>query len=197
MFPVAEIFYSLQGEGWYAGVPAVFVRLAGCRNACAWCDAKETWNAGAFPHLPAGEIAGRVSAYPCRTVVITGGEPLLYPLDALCARLKEQHCRLHLETSGAGAFSGAWDWVCLSPKPQQPPWKENYRHAGELKVIIATPDDFAWAEENARQVAPGCLLLLQPEWSRFPAVAPQVIAYIQRHPQWRLSLQTHKFLAIP
>jgi organic radical activating enzyme len=196
LFPVAEIFYSLQGEGCYTGIPAVFVRLAGCRNACSWCDAKETWNAGGFPLLPAGEIAAQVNAYPCRTVVVTGGEPLLYPLDALCAQLREQHCRLHLETSGAAAFSGAWDWVCLSPKRQQPPLPENYRHANELKVVIATPDDLAWAEENVRQVSPECLLLLQPEWGNRSGATPLAIDYIRRHPQWRLSLQTHKFLDI-
>ncbi|MDR3351350.1 MAG: 7-carboxy-7-deazaguanine synthase QueE [Prevotellaceae bacterium] len=194
---MAEIFYSLQGEGCYAGVPAVFVRLAGCDNACSWCDAKETWDAGAFPRLSAGEIAERVGACPCRTVVVTGGEPLRYSLDAVCLLLKAQGCRLHLETSGAGAFSGEWDWVCLSPKRQQPPCAGNYRHADELKVIIATPDDFAWAEENARRVAPPCRLLLQPEWSHFNTVAPLVTAYIREHPQWRLSLQIHKFLAIP
>jgi organic radical activating enzyme len=194
---IVEIFYSLQGEGRHTGMPAVFVRLAGCHNACPWCDAKETWNAKNFPRLSAGDIAAQVNAYPCKTVIVTGGEPLLHPLDELCARLKEQHCRLHLETSGAAAFSGAWDWVCLSPKRQQPPLQNNFRYADELKVVIATPDDFAWAEENARQAPPECLLLLQPEWSRRAAITPLVIAYILRHPQWRLSLQTHKFLDIP
>jgi organic radical activating enzyme len=197
MYSVVEIFYSLQGEGAYTGVPAVFVRLAGCRNACAWCDAKETWDAGNFPHLTAAEIVAQVNDYPCKTVIVTGGEPLLHPLDELCAQLKAQHCRLHLETSGAAAFSGTWDWVCLSPKRQQLPLQENFRHASELKVVIAAPDDFAWAEENACRVTPECRLLLQPEWNRRTVLTPQVIDYIRKHPQWRLSLQTHKFLAIP
>jgi organic radical activating enzyme len=178
-------------------MPAVFVRLAGCRNACAWCDAKETWNAGNYPRLTAAGIAAQVNEYPCKTVIVTGGEPLLHPLDELCAQLKAQQCRLHLETSGAAAFSGAWDWVCLSPKRQQPPWQENFRQADELKVVITAPGDFAWAEANAQLSPPECLLLLQPEWSCRAAITPLIINYIWEHPQWRLSLQTHKFLAIP
>ena len=197
MFRVVEIFYSLQGDGSYAGVPAVFVRLAGCCNACAWCDAKETWDAVNFPRLTVAGIAKQVNAYPCKTVIVTGGEPLLHPLDELCTQLKAQCCRLHLETSGTAAFSGAWDWVCLSPKRQQPPLQENFRYAHELKIVIASPDDFVWAEANARQASPGCLLLLQPEWSRRATITPQVTDYIRKHPQWRLSLQIHKFLAIP
>jgi organic radical activating enzyme len=197
LFSVAEIFYSLQGEGHYAGVPAVFVRLAGCRNGCAWCDSPDTWDAGKFPQQTAAAIVEQVNAYPCKTVVITGGEPLLHPLDELCARLKENNCRIHLETSGTAAFSGAWDWVCLSPKRQQPPLPENYRQASELKMIIAAPDDFDWAEKNAQQVPPDCLLLLQPEWSRRQTVMPLIIDYLLRKPQWRLSLQTHKFIDIP
>jgi organic radical activating enzyme len=196
LLPVVEIFYSLQGEGRYAGVPAVFVRLAGCHNACPWCDSKETWRTDGFPLVAVETVIEQVGAYAARTVVVTGGEPLLHPLDRLCRELQKNNFRTHLETSGTATLSGAWDWLCLSPKPQQPPRPDIYSYADELKIVIASLEDFARAEENARRVRPECLLFLQPEWSRRAAVVPPIIDYIRQHPKWRLSLQIHKLLNI-
>lgn len=196
MLPVAELFYSLQGEGRFTGVPAVFIRLAGCSNACRWCDSKESWQADKRPCMAVADIVAKASSFPSRVAVVTGGEPLLHSLDGLCGELKRNRFRLHLETSGAAALTGAWDWICLSPKRHCPPRPAIYPLADELKVVIATTDDFAWAEESAGRVSPSCLLLLQPEWSCRQSVVPQIVDYIKRRPQWQLSLQTHKWLHI-
>ena len=177
MFPIVELFYSLQGEGCYTGQAAVFIRLAGCRNACPWCDAKHTWKAEDFPFLSIAEIVRQASVFPARIAIVTGGEPLLYPLDELCRALHNKGFRTHLETSGVAPFSGEWDWVCLSPKRHRPPLAEAYKHAHELKVVIASAADFAWAEENARNVSPDCLLYLQPEWSCRQTVLPAITQF--------------------
>jgi organic radical activating enzyme len=194
--PVVEIFYSLQGEGGFAGVPAVFIRLAGCTNACPWCDSKESWTVDKYPHMSVDAIVTKASSFPSRIAVITGGEPLLHTLDSLCEALRRHHFRLHLETSGTAVLSGSWDWICLSPKRHCPPLPAIYPQADELKVVIEDAEDFAWAEACAAQVSPTCLRLMQPEWSRRQTILSPMIDYIKRRPQWHLSLQTHKWLGI-
>ncbi|MDR0668366.1 MAG: 7-carboxy-7-deazaguanine synthase QueE [Prevotellaceae bacterium] len=196
MLPVVELFYSLQGEGFFTGMPAVFIRLAGCSNACRWCDSKKSWQADKHPRMEVAEIVAKVLPFPVRMVVVTGGEPLQHSLRSLCRELKRYEFLPHLETSGAASFSGAWDWICLSPKRQCPPRPRFYSLADELKVVIETPDDFAWAEENAGRMLRECVLCLQPEWSRRKSIVPQIVDYIKQRPQWRLSLQTHKWLHI-
>jgi organic radical activating enzyme len=195
--PLAALFYSLQGEGRHTGRPAVFIRLAGCENACHWCDAKDTWSREGFPLVPVDDIVAGALAFPCRTAIVTGGEPLLHPLGRLCRALKEAGFRTHLETSGTATLSGSWDWICLSPKKQRLPLEGTFRLADELKVIVETEADFAWAEEAARRVSPHCSLLLQPEHSRRDALLAPIISYIKQHPRWNLSLQVHKILHIP
>ncbi|MDR0729386.1 MAG: 7-carboxy-7-deazaguanine synthase QueE [Prevotellaceae bacterium] len=196
MLSVVEIFYSLHGEGRFTGVPAVFIRLAGCVNICPWCDSKESWSVDRYPPMPVDAIATKASSFPSRIAVVTGGEPLLHTLDALCDALKQHHFRLHLETSGTAVLSGAWDWVCLSPKRHRPSLPAIYPQADELKVVIENAADFTWAEAAAAQVLPDCLLFMQPEWSCRQTVLPLLIDYIKQHPQWQLSLQTHKWLGI-
>ena len=99
-------------------------------------------------------IVGRAVACAAQAVVITGGEPLLYPLGMLTSALHERGLELFLETSGSHPFSGEFDWVCLSPKRQQPPLDEAFARADELKVIVERPEDFEWAELNAARVRP-------------------------------------------
>jgi organic radical activating enzyme len=129
--------------------------------------------------------------------VITGGEPLLYNLDNICLALHGKGIRIFLETSGSQSVSGEWDWICVSPKSGVPPLPEVILKAHELKVIIHEPGDFKWAEENAAIVTPGCLLYLQPEWSRHETMMPLIIRYIKDNPKWRISLQSHKYMRIP
>ena len=195
--PLVEDFYTIQGEGFHAGKPAYFIRLGGCDVGCRWCDAKYTWNPKVFPPVDVDEVVKRAKACAAQAIVITGGEPLLYPLEILTSRLRDVGLEIFLETSGTHTFSGEFDWVCLSPKRQQPPLAEAFGRAHELKVIIQTEDDFQWAEENARRVGRYCRLYLQPEWSVFDEIMPKIVEYAKSNPRWSISIQTHKFMRIP
>lgn len=195
--PLVEDFYTIQGEGYHSGKPAYFIRLGGCDVGCRWCDAKYTWNPKIFPPVDVDVVVARAKECAAQAIVITGGEPLLYPLGVLTSRLREEGLEIFLETSGTYPFSGEFDWVCLSPKRQQPPLDEAFGRAHELKVIIQTEDDFVWAEENARRVGRYCRLYLQPEWSAFDDIMPKIVEYAKSNPKWSISIQTHKFMRIP
>lgn len=197
MLPLVEDFYTIQGEGFHVGKPAYFIRLGGCDVGCRWCDAKMTWSAKNFPPVPAAEIAARAATFPAQAVVVTGGEPLSCNLNALCSLLKAKGLQTFLETSGSQPLSGAWDWICLSPKLRQPPLPEILAKASELKVIVEGEQDLRWAEENAAKVAGSCLLFLQPEWSRHRQAVALVVEYAKQHPRWRVSIQAHKFMNVP
>ena len=195
--PLVEDFYTIQGEGYHSGKPAYFIRLGGCDVGCRWCDAKYTWNPKIFPPVDVDVVVARAKECAAQAIVITGGEPLLYPLGVLTSRLREEGLEIFLETSGTHPFSGEFDWVCLSPKRQQPPLDEAFGRAHELKVIIQTEDDFVWAEENARRVGRYCRLYLQPEWSAFDDIMPKIVEYAKSNPKWSISIQMHKFMRIP
>jgi organic radical activating enzyme len=142
-------------------------------------------------------VVARAKACAAQAIVITGGEPLLYPLGVLTNRLKEEGLEIFLETSGTHSFSGEFDWVCLSPKRQMPPLDEAFGRAHELKVIIQSAEDFEWAEQNARRVGRYCRLYLQPEWSVYEQIMPLMVEYAKDNPKWSISIQTHKFMHIP
>jgi organic radical activating enzyme len=196
LLPIAEHFYSLQGEGFYSGIPAYFIRLAGCNVGCAWCDSKETWNVNKCEYLTIDEIISQLQKTPARIAIITGGEPLLYGLNPLCGALKQAGIATHLETSGTQPMSGQWDWLAMSPKKHAPPLKACFPFVNELKVVICHAADFAWAADNAALCMPHCHLFLQPEWENRRSILPLIVEYIKCHPQWRLSLQIHKFVGI-
>lgn len=195
--PLVEDFYTIQGEGFHAGKPAYFIRLGGCDVGCRWCDAKYTWNPRLFPPTGVELVAERAAACAAQAIVITGGEPLLYPLGPLTAALRVRGLEIFLETSGTHPLSGEFDWVCLSPKRQQPPLDEVCARADELKVIVEGPEDFRWAEESAARVGGDCLLYLQPEWSVRERIMPLAVEYAKAHPRWNISIQTHKYMRIP
>ncbi len=192
-----ERFYSVQGEGFHTGKPASFIRIGGCDVGCHWCDVKEAWDASLHPLTPVNEIVDFVASQPAKAVVITGGEPLSYNLDILCASLKKHHVSIFLETCGAYPISGQYDWICLSPKRNLKPRRDLLLAADELKVIIHDTGDFAWASENAALVKDKCRLFLQPEWSRYHKILPSIVSYVKKHPEWMISLQAHKFMKIP
>lgn len=197
ILPLMELFYTLQGEGFHTGEAAVFIRIGGCDVGCKWCDVKESWNPELHPLTPVSDILNQASAYPSPNVVVTGGEPLNYNLDILCEGLQQRGYRTFLETSGSEELSGRWDWICLSPKKQAPPLPGIYEQAHELKVIIEHPDDLYEAEIYADRVSAECILFLQPEWSKRNTITPHIVDFIESHPQWKLSLQVHKYIGIP
>ncbi|HMM12301.1 MAG TPA: 7-carboxy-7-deazaguanine synthase QueE [Bacteroidales bacterium] len=195
--PLMEEFYTIQGEGHNMGQAAYFIRIGGCDVGCHWCDTKASWNASVFPPVSADEIAGRAALHPAKTVVVTGGEPSLYPLDYFTSCLHALGIRTMVETSGAHPLSGQWDWICLSPKKFSPPRPEIYQLAHELKVVIQQEADIEWAERNAALLHSACLLYLQPEWSVSEKIMPWLTDYVMQHPKWRISLQSHKYMRIP
>jgi len=192
-----EMFYSLQGEGYHQGKAAYFIRLAGCDVGCVWCDVKESWDASNHPVLSIEEIVSSALAHPGRLAIITGGEPLLYNLDALTSALKKAGFEINIETSGSSPMSGNWDWICLSPKKFKAPLSESIAAASELKVVIFNKHDFEWAETYAQQVPASCKLYLQPEWDKANEITPLVIDYIKANPNWELSAQLHKYIQVP
>ena len=195
--PLVEDFYTIQGEGYHSGKPAYFIRLGGCDVGCRWCDAKYTWNPKVFPPTEVDVIVERAASCSAQAIVITGGEPLLYPLGTLTRELHSRGLEIFLETSGTQPLSGEFDWVCLSPKRQLPPLDEAFRRADELKVIVQTKEDIAWAQECQAKVGRKCRLYLQPEWSVYEGIIPTLVEWVKEHPEWNISIQTHKFMHIP
>jgi 7-carboxy-7-deazaguanine synthase len=197
LLPLMEEFYTIQGEGYHSGKAAYFIRLGGCDVGCHWCDVKESWNAELHPLTHVDHIVQNALKYPSKTVVVTGGEPLLYNLDLLTSKLKAAGIKTFIETSGAYPLSGEWDWICLSPKKFKAPMPSILPLAGELKVIVFNKSDFEWAEDHSKMVSPNCKLYLQPEWSKADVMTPLIIEYVMANPSWEVSLQTHKFMNIP
>jgi organic radical activating enzyme len=197
VLPVMEDFYTIQGEGYHQGSAAYFIRLAGCDVKCVWCDVKDSWDEHAHPVLRTSDLVYRATRSGTRIVVVTGGEPAMHNLEALTDQLQEAGLRTHIETSGAYPLTGRWDWVCFSPKKFLRPHNTVPPLANELKVVVFHKSDFEWAEEFAAKVDTNCKLFLQPEWSREKDMLPQIIEYVKSHPQWKISLQVHKYMNIP
>jgi len=196
-YPVMEMFYSLQGEGFHQGRAAFFIRLAGCDVGCVWCDVKESWDASKHPTWNVEDIVSEALKHPGRLAIITGGEPLLYNLTALTTALKNAGFEINIETSGSSPMSGNFDFICLSPKKFKAPLAENLQYASELKVVVFNASDFEWAEMYANQVPSNCKLYLQPEWDKATTNTPMVIEYVKANPKWELSAQLHKYIQVP
>jgi len=195
--PLVEEFFSVQGEGYNTGKAAWFIRLGGCDVGCSWCDSKFSWDPGLHPLVDTDTIINHAAASGADSAVITGGEPLMWNLGKLCAGLKRNNICTFIETSGAYPLSGEWDWICLSPKKNIPPLENICTLADELKIIVEDADDFKWAEKYRQMVGNKYHLFLQPEWSRFEQVIPEIVEYVRRNSMWRISLQVHKYMHIP
>jgi organic radical activating enzyme len=196
MLPIMEAFYTIQGEGYHKGTAAFFIRVGGCDVGCHWCDVKESWDANLHPPTKIDTIVSQ-ARFHSDTIVVTGGEPLMWDMNPLTNLLRKNNLSTHIETSGAYNLTGDWDWICLSPKKRKLPLQPIYAKANELKVIIFNKSDFKFAEDQAKKVSSNCILYLQPEWSMSEKVTPLIVDYVMKHPKWRISLQTHKYLNIP
>ena len=196
MLPLMEEFYTIQGEGFYKGTAAYFIRIGGCDVGCHWCDVKESWDANLHPPTKTTAIAESAIKHS-NTVVVTGGEPLMWNMEPLTSDLKIRGAKTHIETSGAYKLSGDWDWICLSPKKTKLPLQEVSDAAHELKIIIFNKNDFIFAEEQAQKVNKDCILFIQPEWSKRDEMIPLMVDFVMQNPKWKMSLQTHKYMNIP
>jgi organic radical activating enzyme len=191
-----ERFYTVQGEGFYAGAPAYFIRLAGCDVGCVWCDVKESWDANLHPSLAITALIEDVVKSGAPICVVTGGEPAMHDLQELTQGLREKGIRTHIETSGAHELTGHWDWITFSPKKFKAPVESIYQQANELKVVVFHPSDVQWAEGHAQKVTADCMLYLQPEWDKREAMQNIILDFIRTQTQWRISVQTHKYLGV-
>ena len=194
-YRVNEIFYSLQGEGRHAGRAAVFIRFSGCNLNCPFCDT----DFSSYTPMTADDIIQAVSEWRnCAFVVLTGGEPTLQADARLVNMLHDEGFYVAMETNGTRPVPAGVDWVTLSPKncfvdhaPKLVP-----QHADEVKVVFDGIHD----PKPYGQLGEGLYLNLQPcdigDADRNREVTRQCVEYIKRHPQWHLSLQTHKLINI-
>lgn len=195
-FPVMEYFYSVQGEGKFAGTPAFFIRFGGCDVGCVWCDVKDSWDADKHPQMTIEELVQKAEQHASKTIILTGGEPAMYDLIELTDTFKSKGFQIHIETSGAYELKGSFDWVTFSPKKFKAPIAQAIAKANELKVVVFNKSDFQWAETFHEQVPKQCLLYLQPEWDKRLQMEPLIFNYILQNPEWKISLQTHKYLGV-
>lgn len=192
-----EHFFTIQGEGFYTGTPAYFIRLAGCDVGCHWCDVKESWPLAGHPRLSVEKLMEFVRQSGANVVVVTGGEPAMHNLIPLTTALEKEGKRAHIETSGSSPLTGKWDWITLSPKKFKAPLSELYYLADELKVVAYNKSDFDFALNNAAKVIDSCLLFIQPEWGKRDQMLPEIVGFVKLNPNWRISLQTHKYINVP
>ena len=190
---VNEIFYSLQGEGYHSGIPAVFVRLSGCNLHCPFCDTQHEHGT----EMTEAEIVETVKRYPARHVVITGGEPALQLTASLVDALHTAGRFVAVETNGTRPLPENVDWVTLSPKDLflGAEAKPTISRADELKLLfdgVHEPQEYGYIAVKHR--------FLQPcntgDTAKNHQIAVATVEYIKNHPQWRLSLQIHKILDI-
>ena len=196
VLPLMEAFYTIQGEGFHKGKASYFIRIGGCDVGCHWCDVKESWDAQAHPLVSTEKIIEDALEHS-DTIVITGGEPLMWDMTSLTKGLRKNNKKIHIETSGAYELTGDWDWICLSPKKRKNPVGEIYKKANELKVIIYNTDDLKFAEQQAEKTNSNAHLFLQPEWGNREKMMPVMVDYVKKNPKWKISLQSHKYLNIP
>ena len=151
----------------------------------------------AHPHVTAGTLVDEAVTSKAPICVITGGEPAMHDLAALTQGLQAAGIRTHIETSGTHPLTGSWDWVTFSPKRFKPSLDAIYAQTDELKVIVVNRHDLEWGCEHSSRLQAPARLYFQPEWDRREQVLDYTVAFVKENPEWRISLQTHKYLGLP
>ena len=194
MYPINEIFYSLQGEGFHTGTPSVFIRFSGCNLRCAFCDTDHLSNT----MMSAPEIVNEVIKYPgAPLIVLTGGEPSLYVDEALIKALKLTEKTIAIETNGTCPLPDGIDWITLSPKTAFQGGMSQpcvITSCNELKVVYTGQDLSQYDSIKAQH------RFLQPCYVDNPKQRlirlQATVEAVLNNPTWRLSLQTHRVLGI-
>lgn len=221
MYKINEMFETIQGEGVFTGVPAVFVRLQECPVGCAWCDTKQTWEAKeedltafgeilvkqqdtpTWCHASADEVVEQYQkqGYTAKHIVITGGEPCIYDLIPLTEAFEAIGCRCQIETSGTyEVITTENTWVTVSPKVAMkgklPVLDCALERANEIKHPVATQKDIEQLDQLLEQVniSDTTVIALQPISQKPRATQLCIDTCVTRN--WRLSIQTHKYLSI-
>ena len=194
-YPIVEIFHSVQGEAFHAGIPHVFIRFGNCNLRCEWCDTDFL----TFEEMPLEDIVNQVLQYNCKRVIFTGGEPCLQDLGTIGAELKKHDINLSVETNGTIPVPEIIDWICVSPKDQVYPNVAIKQRTGhELKVVycgqdLSMYDDLKQGFEHH---------FIQPCYMEHDTVEENgrsfamVEKIVKDNPGWRLSLQTHKWMGV-
>lgn len=200
--PIHETFQqTIQGEGYWAGTPVDFIRLAGCPIRCAWCDTGYT-DGGMGLSRRIGRFDELIAELRSPRVVISGGEPFIHPeLPDLVEAIGATGRHVSIETSGAFWKNiPQWAWVTLSPKEhissQYPVKPEMWWRANEIKIVIATGSELDFYAQRL-QAETNVPVLLQPEWTTREFTVPLVLELLKKFPGYRLSLQLHKYLRVP
>jgi len=195
IYPVVEIFHSVQGEAFHTGVPHVFIRFGNCNLRCEWCDTDFlTYNEMALE-----EIITEVLSYSCNRVIFTGGEPCIQDLQTIGKELKKHNIHLSVETNGTIKVPDIIDWICVSPKDQlYPNVGIKQRTGDELKVVycgqdLSLYDDLKTGFQHH---------FIQPCYLENESIADNGRSFalveniVKSNPGWRLSLQTHKWMGV-
>lgn len=220
-YPINEIFQTLQGEGVFTGVPAVFIRLQGCPVGCSWCDTKQTWEKKQDKQTTLGDIAlktldsdswamadsdaliqlMKTKGFTAKHIVITGGEPCIYDLMPLTESLEQSGYQCQIETSGTYPIQcSEQTWVTVSPKVGMKGGlkvlAQAVNRANEVKHPVARGKDIEALEAilALRTSVNSPIVALQPISQKTAATKLCIETCIQRN--WRLSIQTHKYLNI-
>lgn len=189
---VSEIFYSIQGEGRHTGMPAVFLRLSGCSMGCSFCDTKYAFAPGQA--MNSLQILVALAQYPCKTVVVTGGEPAEQDLPALIGTLKSAGHMVHIETNGAHDCDVSQaDFVCVSPKKTVA--KEMLKKADVIKLVVGAQTTLQEIEKYYPYETDTTTLYLQPE-SNLQENITKCLQLVKQHPSARISVQLHKLLNV-
>ena len=195
-YNIVEIFHSVQGEGAKSGIPHVFVRFGKCNLACAWCDT----DFSTYEKMTVATIVERVLAFKCKNVIYTGGEPLLNDLWPLSRELKKHDIHLSCESNGTIKVpEGLLDWICISPKDQEYPNVSIKQRIGDELKCVYLGQDLKMYDDLKQGFD---YLFLQPcyietesvEWNGKNFAMTESV--VKENPEWRLSLQTHKWMQI-
>jgi len=195
-YNVVEIFHSVQGEGYRSGIPHVFIRFGNCNLRCEWCDT----NFDEYEEMSVLDILDLVLEYPCKNIIFTGGEPMMNDLWPIARVLRQHGYHLSVESNGTIAIpEGLLDWICISPKDQMyPQVSVRQRTGNELKCVyvgqsLSMYDGLKDGFDH---------LFLQPCYDEHDTVEQNGRTFaltedvVKRNPEWRLSLQTHKWMGI-
>lgn len=205
---ISEIFYSIQGEGVYAGVPMIFIRFQGCPLRCRWCDSQYTWDFEGGSEMSLDKVLSTVATWPAKHVCVTGGEPLAHIRDfkALTVALKERGYWIEVETAGAHRLPqelGVDSWVMDIKCPGSEMERFNkydqlalLRPQDQLKFVLANRQDFDFAIGVLKDWQPQGHILFSPVWGEMDLQA--LTEWVKAEaPQGRLSLQVHKVVWEP
>ena len=190
VYKINEIFYSIQGEGANTGMPAIFIRFAGCNLNCWFCDTDFSENY----EYDLNELIEKLEEYNCKNIVLTGGEPTLQVDNELLTKLKIKGYHICLETNGTRPIIEGYDWVTCSPKSDKV--LRDLEYVNEIKIVNEphiTDQMLDWYGDKYEE----WLLYLQPcDDAKHHMNIDKTVEMVKRHPKWRLSIQTQKLIDI-